>query len=78
MSDWIEVASTYGDWLEANNGDDPPWLSPGMLVEVQGKKPILIGHVNRNNGGCSCCGGIHPRDYVLRYRRVWAAENQGQ
>lgn len=75
---WIETNIPFGPIYDADDYPDSGVDSicdrglnrAGVLVEIEGQQK-LIGHINQQNGGCGCCGGIRDDEMVTRYAIVW-------
>lgn len=75
MQPWIELNIPFGSDWETHDDEGNPvdsFRQRGLMrVGVQFKTvdgTFLIGDINKENGGCGCCGGRWHSDVVLAYR----------
>lgn len=49
----------------------PDLAKPGVLIELESGKRLLIGDINSNGGVCDDCRGISDSDVVVRYAVIY-------
>lgn len=80
IEDWesnLDICKEYYDKLDSildkknEEPADPVSFSsiakPGMLIELESGKQMLIGHINEVGGICEDCMGINKSDVIKRY-----------
>ena len=76
MSEWIECRLPY--WTidsYTDTFDKRGLFKPGMQIRLRDGRELIIGDINKNNGGCGCCGGIDYDDTIVAYRNLLEDDN---
>lgn len=77
---WIECNLPWLNQKSANEKDAEPVsfssiAKPGMLIELESGKQMLIGHINEEGGVCNDCMGINKSDVIKRYAVILKFED---
>lgn len=62
MTTWITVNKTMCDFVND--------LEPGMLLEFEDGRRMLVGDINAQSGCCSCCSMYYDTYVVVRYTLI--------
>lgn len=77
--DWLEVQPEFLAWKKTSDDFNQEqrkksfrhMAKPGLLIELQCGKQLLIGHLNTSGGVCDDCSGIEDEDIIVRYSVIW-------
>jgi hypothetical protein len=59
---WITFTGTWAAFMSSGRA------KPGVEVQLEDGRELLIGHVNELGGGCDDCPEITRRDVVVAFR----------